>query len=228
MIKMKKRVSKRGSLSRSRRWARRSLAQRFVTVESGLYPQKTRPAGLAYPGEQSPPREGSKVLEGSSSSGLRTRKPSALQRLVGNAKRSKLFVRALRRVLADGGVALVGPLPFALIERVWDRFGERLVSPHGPGCWCRLCVSGKVAHMSLVADLYATVVEYVRQMPLKTVLGFLLPAPLKTAKFVVNKLWQWLKVLAPGYTALLSYRVQQLFDSFCKWWKGVAGFPEEE
>lgn len=196
------------------------MAKAFSTMENGSDPQKTRPAGLAYPGGENPPEVTQRKLK--------QRPVSKLVGLCGNAVRSKKFVKALRRLLADLGVALVGPLPYALLERVWDRFGVELISPHGAACWCVLCKSSRVAHMPFLVDLADTLVTYLVKMPVRAVLGILLPAPLKTAKFVSNKLWQWLKVLFPGYTSSLVHSVRTYFDRFVEWVKGKVGFPDDE
>lgn len=200
-----KRPRRRTRRSRLRKWAKRALAQRFVSVGYGDAHTKSQSAGLSATVAVTPPP-------------VKERKLSRLSRLVGDAKRSKLFIRALRRVLADSGCALVGPLPFKILERLWLLFGERLVAPHGVACWCTLCRSSIGAHMSTRVAIQDVLVSYLRQMPVRALFGMIAPAPLKTAKFVANKLWQWLKVLLPGYMARLRHRARVAVDRLLKWW----------
>lgn len=193
-----------------RRGAKRSLSRRFSPASSVDASQKTYPAGISHLG---PVRAGAKAS-----------RISNIVRIAGSPKAAKLYARALRRVLADLGCALLGPFPTLMLQRVWDVFGERLIAPHGMSCWCALCRSKHVAvyrdDLEAFSDL---VVSYVKQMPLSVAMGLIIPAPLKTAKFVANKLWKWAKVLFPGYTASLSRGARSLWEKLIKSWKDWFG-----
>lgn len=201
-----KKRRKRSRMCVLRKWARRSLAKRFCPSNEGDTHKETKHAGLSAP-------------SGGNLNPVKDRKFTKIQKLCGNAKRSKLFVRALRRVLADLGIALVGPLPFALLERLWVLFGEGLVAPHGVGCWCVSCRSSLSAHMPIHVALGDVLVSYLKQMPVHVIFGLIVPAPFKTAKFVANKLWQWVKVLFPGYSSRIGNHVRQALERFVSWLK---------
>lgn len=172
---------RRRRLSRLRRWARRSLARRFCPASQQVDPQKVTACGLCV----LRPVTGQAVR-------LETLKVVAPWR---DPKVRKKFFKICHRLLRDLGLSLVGPIPVMILQKMWDHFGEEHFNTHGRGCWCRLCRSTGTAQLSFLSDVWDSVVTYLVKMPLYALKHTLVPAPLRAAHFVANKVWQWYKVL---------------------------------
>jgi hypothetical protein len=176
---------RRSRLSRLRRKARNSMSRRFVLCKQEVDLQQDS-LGQIEPLThcEVPDRKVERNL-------------SAFQRLVGNPRVRKKFVKICRGVLSDLGVALVGPVPFRLLEIMWEYFGEEHFSAHGRACWCQLCRSVGPARFSFLQSigdsLYSYFVSW--KFAVNATFGLIAPAPLRMAKFVANKLWKWLKIV---------------------------------
>jgi hypothetical protein len=199
--KTHRRKSKRSRVTRLRRWARRSLARRFVPVESRLDPNKVLLAGIALPSRPDGVQVG---LETSS----RVVRRSKLDELVGlakpNAAAKKRLLRVSREILNTLGVAVVGRIPMRVLEIIWEHVGERVIAPHGMACWCQQCRSHAAVHRSLLSRTGDAVLYYLQQMPLRVTLKWLVLAPIRTAQFVSNKLWRWLNILCDDVPAKIA------------------------
>jgi len=97
----------------------------------------------------------------------------------------------------DLGLSLVGPLPTRVLEIMWEYFGEEHFSAHGRACWCRLCRSVGPARFSFVQSIGDMLANYFVSYKwlVCAIFRLIAPAPLRTAKFVANKLWKWVKIL---------------------------------
>lgn len=180
-------------LEKTRRWARISLSRRFVRSNQPVDPGSVLVAGLSMP-------------RGESHQGVILAKSKAstrFDRLVGNAKTKKKFLRICRALVEDLGMSVVGPLPFKILESMWYYFGEEHFAPHGRRCWCALCRSRGLAHSSFLERVGDVVYQYLVKMPLHVARSIVYPVPLKTARFVANKLWKWFNVLSEGLVASL-------------------------
>lgn len=166
------------------RWARESLSLRFVLPKQEVDPHQD-PSGQAGPSVRREPPTGN------------SGDVSRFALLVRDARVRKKFVRVCRGVLADLGIALVGPLPYRALEIMWMHFGEEHFSAHGRLCWCRLCRTDGIAQRSFLQSIGEALYDYFvswKYVALAT-FGLIAPAPLKMAKFVATKLWKWLKIL---------------------------------
>lgn len=177
----KSQKAKRSRVARLRRRGKRSLARRFVPAGCRFDPQKTQLAGL-----RNPRAVKHQVV---------TPVKNPLYALVGSASVRKRFVRVVRKLLCDLGISVVGPVPFMILVKMWAHFGEEHFSVHGRKCWCLLCRSTGPVRFSFLADLSDSLVTYLVKMPFYAVKALIVPAPLRTAYFVSNKVWQWYKVL---------------------------------
>lgn len=167
-----------------RHWARISLSRRYVPSKQRVDPDSDSVAGLSFPCGRPHVSNDVKIQ-------------SRFARLVGDAKHRKLFLKICRGILSDLGISLVGPLPFRCLEIMWEYFGEEHFSGHGRACWCRLCRSVGPARFTFVQAIGDSVLQFFvnwKTIP-SVIFGIIAPAPLRTAKFVANKLWKWLKIL---------------------------------
>jgi hypothetical protein len=190
------------ALGKARQWARESLSRRFIQGDTLVDPHQD-PAGQA-----------GLLIRGDTAGGnacdilgaerrKRTWFRLRYQALVGDAKVRKKFVRIMRGILSDLGVALVGPVPFRILEIMWEYFGEEHFSAHSRACWCRLCRSvgpSRLSFLQAIGDsLYNYFVSW--KFAVNATFGLIAPAPLRMAKFVANKFWKWLKVVLEGQPA---------------------------
>lgn len=166
-----------------RHWARESLSQRFVQAGNLVDPRQDSVAGLSFPCGVN--------------RSLVTGNTSSLTLLVRDPRVRKKFVKICRGVLGDLGISLVGPLPYRALEIMWEHFGEEHFSLHSRACWCSLCRSVGPARFSFLTSLGVSLYNFF--VSWKSIEGaifrVIVPAPLRTARFVANKLWKWLKII---------------------------------
>lgn len=120
---------------------------------------------------------------------------TSFDRLTGNPTVKKKFLKIVRKILGDLGMSVVGPLPFRILEIMWQYFGEEHFSAHGRACWCRLCRSIGPARFSFLQSLCDGVVHYLWQVPLHVAKALFVPAPLRTAHFVFKEVLRWFEAV---------------------------------
>lgn len=194
LLEAKSRVLGAGYLAQ---WARESLSRRFVPSSQRVDPQED----LSGQGKHFQPREGGLSNEPEMKAGVERKRLAYADFLdpfgvfISNGVRYEKLRHAVSMACVEVGIKFIGPVPIRILQITWEHFGEELFSEHGRACWCRSCRSIGPARHSFVQRLGGEWWAYLVKMPIHVIKSLVVPAPLRMAWFVANKLWKWLNII---------------------------------